>query len=102
MYDGGHEQKGLWLLTWHFANSPHVPGHGSWQCWLIQARIGGHSEFDTHSGRHIGGEPTNDGKQVQIAWPLYSRHLLFGPHGEGTHGFVCTGSTEKSRKRTAY
>ncbi len=58
----------------------------------MQASFWGHSEFETHSGLHPGGEPINEGKQEQIAWPLFWRHWLLGPHGDGTHGLVFGGS----------
>lgn len=33
------------------------------------------------------------GRQEQTAWPLISRHWLFGPQGEGTQGFPGSAKT---------
>ena len=52
VYPGSHVHRGRWLLTRHVAWLPHTPGHGSRQCWLIQARSRGHSAFTVHSGLH--------------------------------------------------
>lgn len=45
-------QEGRWLITWHSALEPHVPGHGSTHLFLTQALFGGQSELSEHSGRH--------------------------------------------------
>lgn len=92
---GGQLQIGLWLMTMHWALSPHVPGQGSVQRWLIQASFGAHSELTTHSGRHDGGLPIYPKIHEQTAWPLNSLHWLFGPHGDGLQGCVVTGAKTK-------
>lgn len=84
----GHEHIGLWLITWHMAVVPQFPLQGSIQRWLEQALFNAHSALDMHSGLQVGGAPKNPGKQEQIACPLTSRHWLFGPQGEGLHGFI--------------
>lgn len=53
----------------------------------MHALFRGHSEFITHSGRQLGGEPTKLLSHEQMAWPLLSLHLELGPHGDGEHGF---------------
>ena len=83
-----HEQIGLWLLTWHLAFMPQVPGQGSVHFWLIQALSSGHSELTTHSGLQLGGLPTYVGKHEHTAWPFTSRHWLFEPHGDGWQGLT--------------
>lgn len=85
---GGQEQIGLWFITWHCAEIPHVPLHGSMQRWLVQAWLRVHSALVTHSGLHVGGAPLYPKIQEQIACPLISRHWLLGPHGDGLHGFI--------------
>jgi len=50
------------------------------------------SELTVHSGRQLGGYPMKVGKHVQIGWLFTFRHWLFGPQGEGEHGFCITGS----------
>lgn len=42
----------------------------------------------THSGLHPGGVPLKSGRQEQVVWPFTLAHLLFGPQGEGSQGFV--------------
>lgn len=54
---GGQLHIGLWLITWHFALIPHVPGQGSIHFWLLHALSCVQSELITHSGRHAGGLP---------------------------------------------
>jgi hypothetical protein len=39
VYFGGHEQMGLWLLTWHKALMPQLFGQGSWHLLLMQAKL---------------------------------------------------------------
>lgn len=39
---GRQLQIGLWLMTRHWAWTPHVPRQGSTQRFLTQARSGGH------------------------------------------------------------
>lgn len=83
-----HVQIGLWFMTWQRALIPHVPGHGSLHFWCIQAWCWGQSVLTTHSGLHVGGVPTNPSWQEHTPWPSTSLQLLYGPQGEGTHGFV--------------
>lgn len=82
----GHWHTGLWFITLQFALKPHAPVHGFWHFWLIQAWFRGQSEFKAHSGRHVGGLPKNPEIQEHTAWPLFSRHKLFGPQGDDSHG----------------
>lgn len=56
--------------------------------WLIQAFDNEHSELTKHSGRQFGGAPKKSGWQEHTARPLLMRQILFGPHGEGSHGFA--------------
>ena len=49
---------GTWLRTVQRALNPQEPGHGSRHFSLIHARLLGHSELITHSGRQFGGDPT--------------------------------------------
>lgn len=93
VYLGGQVHMGLCLITSHLASTPHDPAHGLIHFWLLQALFGGQSELTTHSGRHVGGLPMYPGTQVHTACPLTSLHWLFGPQGEGWHGFVTTGTT---------
>lgn len=46
-----------------------------------------HSELTTHSGLHLGGAPKKPTWQEQTARLFVTRHMLFGPHGDGSHGF---------------
>lgn len=94
VYLGGQLHIGLWLTTWHLAFNPQVPGQGSMHFWLTQAWFNGQSELTTHSGLHDGGVPIKLGTQVQTAWPFTALHWLFGPHGDGLHGFISMGSKE--------
>lgn len=66
--------------------------HGFIHFWLLQAKFKGQSELTTHSGRQNGGLPEYPGTQEQIAWPFASRHWLFGPQGDGKHGFWIVGA----------
>lgn len=72
----------------HSAFLPQEFGHGSIHFRFIHARLRAHSVLATHSGLHPGGEPTYSAKQVQTACPLFSRHILFGPHGDGWQGLL--------------
>lgn len=82
----GQVQIGLWFLVVQSALTPQVFGHGSVHFLFKQAKWNGHSAFTTHSGLQLGGIPLYSGRHVQTAWPFTSRHLLFGPHGDGEHG----------------
>lgn len=84
-------QIGLWFITSQRALVPQVPGHGSLHFWLTQALFCAHSELTTHSGLQFGGLPMYVGWHEHTAWPLTSLHWLFGPQGDGLHGFF--GST---------
>lgn len=95
-YETGHVQIGLWLTTLHSALTPQEPTHGSTQRWLLHAWLSGHSALMVHSGLHAGGAPMLLGAHEQAAWPLISLHWLFGPHGEGWHGFETTGSVNNN------
>lgn len=96
---GRQVQMGLWFTTWHSALMPQVPRHGFIHFWFTQAWLSGHSELDIHSGLHVGGLPTNPGTQEHTAWEFISRHWLFGPHGEGLHGFAIVGTKTKRSVR---
>lgn len=93
MYPLLQKQIGLWLMTLQLAFKPHELGHGSVHFWFTQARLAGHSVLTTHSGRQLGGEPTNVERQEQIAMPLFTRHSLLGPQGDGLHGSTLSGSS---------
>jgi len=80
--------SGLWLTTLQYALFPQIPGQGSTHFLFTQAKFVGHSALVVHSGRHIGGFPIKYGKQEHTAWLLSSLHWLFGPHGEGVHGYI--------------
>lgn len=84
---GGQLHMGLWLTTLQVALNPHEPGQGSTHFWLLQACVRGQSELTMHSGLQVGGVPKNPNTQEQTGWPLISLQTLFGPHGEGEHGF---------------
>lgn len=62
----------------------------------MHARFVTHSVLTTHSGRQLGGDPTNAERHEQIDIPLFTRHSLFGPHGDGLHGL--TGMSDSSNK----
>lgn len=91
MKPGEQLQIGLWLITWHSAFKPHVPrSHGFWHfCWM-QAACWSHSELVTHSGRQFGGEPIKPNWHEQVGRSPITRQMLFGPHGDGSHGFCGT------------
>jgi len=95
---GGQLQIGLWFITWQRAWSPHVPGHGSVHFWLIHAWFWGHSELTTHSGLHVGGLPMYPVRHEHTACPFISRHWLFGPQGDGLHGWVTAGTAGRGWK----
>ena len=63
---------GLWLVTWHLALLPQVPGQGSTHFWLMQAVSWLQSELTTHSGRQLGGLPWYPGIHAQTHTPLTS------------------------------
>ena len=56
------------------------------------------SEFTTHSGRQLGGEPIISGRQEH--WqrsPITRGGLLFGPQGFGSHGSTYSSITAKQK-----
>lgn len=53
----GQLQIGLWLTTWHLADTPQDPGHGSLHLRFTQASFNGQSLLTIHSGRQAGGFP---------------------------------------------
>lgn len=72
---------------------PHVSGQGSAHILFMQALSKGQSELIVHSGWQLGGLPMYSCKHEQTAWSLTSRHWLYGPHGDGTHGFMNSWTT---------
>ena len=48
-----HVQVAMWLITWHLASMPQVPGHGSIHFRLEHALLAGQSELEIHSGRQV-------------------------------------------------
>jgi len=58
----------------------------------------GHSEFEMHSGRQLGGAPTNSGRQEQDGDSPDTRHSELGPQGEGWQGFC--GLSSRITERT--
>ncbi|KAJ4432721.1 hypothetical protein ANN_21358 [Periplaneta americana] len=91
VYPSGQVQTGVWLMTLHCAPAPQDPGQGSRHFSLRQAKLLGHSELITHSGRQLGGLPVYVGRQEQEGVPPTSWHCEYGPHGDGTHGFTYCG-----------
>lgn len=93
---GRHVQIGLWFITLHSVFWPHTPSQGFLHFWRIHACCWLHSELTRHSGRQAGGVPRNSDWQVHTAWSLDTLQILFGPHGDGMHGFLLiTGKSEK-------
>lgn len=88
-------QTGLWLMTLQSVLRPQLPGQGSRHFWLVHASFFGQSELITHSGLQVGGAPTNPFMQLHTACILFSRHWLFGPHGDGLQGLLMGGATRK-------
>lgn len=81
-------QIGLWFTTRQLVFCPQGRGQGFTHFWFMQALFEGQSELTTHSGRHEGGFPVYSGRQEHTALPETTRHWLFGPQGDGIHGFV--------------
>lgn len=80
---------GLWFMTRQVAPRPQVPGQGSLHLLLMHALSGEHSELTRHSGWQTGGNPLLPGRHEHTANPFGdTRHLLFGPHGDGSQGFL--------------
>lgn len=86
---------GLCANTLQLALLAHCPTHGFTHRLLMQALSIAHSLFIVHSGRQLGGVPTNSDWQLHTAWELTSRHWLFGPQGDGVQGvgLVISGNT---------
>lgn len=62
-----------------------------------------HCEFVVHSGWQFGGEPMKFGWHEQAARLPFAWHILYGPHGDGTQGFVTTfGSSSTDFKDDLY
>lgn len=95
VYPGLQLHIGLWLMTWHRAFNPHVPGHGSAHFWLTHALLSAHSELTIHSGLHAGGEPIYPDWQEHTAWLLTTRQMLNGPQGFGEQGCFGLGGADK-------
>lgn len=95
---GGQLHIGLWLLTWHRAPTPQVPGHGSLHFWFEQASLRLQSELTTHSGLQDGGLPMKPGTHEHTACSLMLRHWLLGPQGDGLHGCFTSGAEVWARK----
>lgn len=93
---GGQEQMGIWLVVKHWAFCPQVPMHGSIHLLRTHALLKTHSSFPTHSGlQPMYGSPVNSLWHVQIP----SRQFALGPHGDGLHKSVTTGSDSKKNNR---
>lgn len=52
----------------------------------MQACIEEHSEFVTHSGLQLGGEPIKSFKHEQEGLSPFALHSELGPQGEGLQG----------------
>lgn len=90
---------GWWWITSQRALSPQVPGQGSVHLYLWQARFVEHSALTTHSGLQFGGDPWYSGRHEHTAFPFFSMHLLFGPHGDGVHGWGVSGGMSVGQDR---
>ena len=66
---------------------PQEPGHGSWHFLFMQAWSKEQSELIIHSGLHVGGILMYSGKHEHVGWLLFILQILFGPQGDGRHGF---------------
>lgn len=91
-----HEHMGLWLIVSHLVLEPHNPRQGSPHLLLMHAWLKAHSELTVHSGRQFGGLPRKVGKQVQTLVLSTTRHLLFGPQGDGSQGRLTAFSPSKN------
>lgn len=74
-----------------------MPGQGSRHLLARQACVSGHSALTTHSGLQDGGLPTSPGWQEHTAWSFTTRHMLFGPQGDGSQGL--DGAAEKLKTK---
>ena len=61
-------------MTWHSAFDAQEPGHGFLHFWLMQARWLAHSLLLMHSGRQLGGEPTNSGRHEHEGTSPLTKH----------------------------
>lgn len=98
VYSCGHKQLGVWLTTRHCASKPQAPTQGFLHLLFIQAIWFGHSLLLVHSGRQFGGVPINSEAHEQEGELCIDLHIELGPHGEGTHGFVCGGVSKAVKK----
>lgn len=88
---------GIWLRTLHIAEIPQDPGQGSWHLELIQARSLGQLECIVHSGLQFGGLPINERIHEHDGELPISRHSAFGPQGDGTQGFLMSGTISSKK-----
>lgn len=69
----------------------------------MQAKWLGQSEFNTHSGRQLGGLPTKPVRHEQEGVPsAETRHWELGPQGfgwQGSFGASCKGGSRSARER---
>lgn len=82
-YSGKQIQFGVWLTTRHSEFNPHTPTQGFLHFWLIHAKLLEHSLLLTHSGRQLGGTPTNSAKQEHEGESLITLHSALEPQGDG-------------------
>lgn len=74
IYPSKQEHVGVCLITSHRVLEPHEPGQGSRHFSFMHAKLLGHSEFMTHSGRQFGGFPMKLGRQEHEGVPEISLH----------------------------
>lgn len=80
----GHVQIGMWLDTVQTADTPHVPGQGSWHLLRMHAWFIGQSELTRHSGRQTSyGFPWYSGMHSHMANEFSTRQWALDPHGDG-------------------
>lgn len=80
----------MWFTTLHNALVAQDPVQGSRHFSCRHAKLLGHSELITHSGRQFGGLPTKFGRQEHEGYPSEFLHWELGPQGEGLQGFTTT------------
>lgn len=83
---------GEWLTTLHSALAAQEPSQGFLHLLFTHARCPEHSSLLLHSGLQYGDCPWKPSKHVHDGASLVSLHIEFGPHGDGKHGFVGSGS----------
>lgn len=82
---------GEWFTTIQSAFAAHVPGHGSIHLFLIHALLLEQSELTKHSGWQPSyGFPKYPFTHRHAPAPALSSHSVFGPHGDGVHGDICS------------